>query len=382
MHDFTVASIVNVESACSSASEIEPFGVLSDRRSVCRIFARPAISAVLNPPPPLDARLPPRTAGAPRLRRQSQLRESFVASDLEGGERDPRSPVSPARPVASSPSPSPAPDAAIDTVARPLPASASAGSCTHSAGRRSLKSSKSAEGLGMGLPSDLASLPPRQREVTSSGLDTASLMSTAEECLDLSRLASSPTSSAGSPNVMVSEERRGTRVFFKIPRFARRTLYAIPEVASPLSSSAAASPRSAASHMGRSLSAAWSDLASRLRSPGKSSGTPRFPATPLTSAPLAGPSGDAPAATVAAPTPLSSASPLDTSCLPQPPRLVPRQPRTPWLARLSRGSLSQAPTQTDGPRSPGMTEHLDAPRNGVPKRAKAGRLVRKLQMLF
>ncbi|KAF9478845.1 hypothetical protein BDN70DRAFT_879438 [Pholiota conissans] len=252
--------------------------------------------------------------------------------------------------------------------------------------RSSLKSSKSIEGVGMGLPSNLAGRPPRPHDVSATeGDDTSKMMSSAEECQNLAKLSrASPSSdsSTSSPTFMVSEDRGGSRFFFRIPKFAKRSLYAIEEVSSPLGSSSTSSSQTATSP-GRLLSAAWCDITSRLLSPRKSNRS-KFSVSPTSQTtiilPLAGASGDArssaPALTqlsatitevssssLSSPSPSLSPYPTkDISCLPVPPLLVSRQPRFDMFSRISAFSHSPSTPVNEGGMSPGVVEHLDAPR--------------------
>ncbi|KAF8960023.1 hypothetical protein BDZ97DRAFT_1835068, partial [Flammula alnicola] len=246
--------------------------------------------------------------------------------------------------------------------------------------RSSLKPSKSAEGLGMGLPSDLASRPPHQRDISSHGsVDSGpKMMSTAEECQNIVQLSSaSQASSSSPPTLMVSEERGGSRYFFKIPTFAKRYLYDIPEVLSPPISEATDSSRRASPSSGnRLLSSAWSDLANCLRSPSRSGHSWFQFSTPWSVSPLAGSSGNNPSfSDLPAPTSVQPSAPLDDiplvqapatdiSNLPQPPVLSPKSNRFARFGlRFSGSSRSRSPTaEPFGVKSPGMIKNLDAPR--------------------
>ncbi|KAJ3515921.1 hypothetical protein NLJ89_g1455 [Agrocybe chaxingu] len=98
-----------------------------------------------------------------------------------------------------------------------------------------LRSSKSADGLGIGLPSDLGSRPPRQRDVSSHGSADRPppRMSTAESCQNLAQLASS-SSPASSPSAGASSPSSPSPWnFLRIRPFSKRQLYAIPEVRTP-----------------------------------------------------------------------------------------------------------------------------------------------------
>jgi hypothetical protein len=330
---------------------------------------------------------------------------SETSSHFLTAETDPRSPVSPSHQAHhassgfgsySSLSPRPAssdtqllqsPGLTIEEVFRtPFPTSSSIEDIITCAPppseRSSMKSSKSAEGIGMGLPSNLAGRPPRPHDISSNGSDSApTMMSTAEESQNLAKMLrpESPTSGSVSPTFTVSEERGGSRFFFKIPRFAKRSLYAIPEVLSPIGSLPATSSLGS---RGRPLSAAWSDFTNRLRSPRKPGSSNSLTSTPQSTSPLAGPSRDAkssddPSATaitqpsaVVPDVPLSAVSVTkDISQLPQPPVLVPKQPRFAMFGRLSGFSRSPPLSAHDSGMSPGVVEHLDVPRGlGIFKR--------------
>ncbi|KDR78738.1 hypothetical protein GALMADRAFT_223985 [Galerina marginata CBS 339.88] len=103
------------------------------------------------------------------------------------------------------------------------------------------KSSKSIDGLGMGLPSDLSSRSLRQRDLSSSRRSTMaddglSGLPSTTSCRNLAQLADAPSPNA---DLNVAEESSpqpeagGSSPFFKIAKFAKRMLYVIPEQPTP-----------------------------------------------------------------------------------------------------------------------------------------------------
>lgn len=377
-------------------SEIDPSLGLSESVSAWLHYPRRALAQ--NDGLPLSFRYSPERDGIAIINRET-------SSHFLTAETDPRSPVSPnrqthhtssgfgsysslsSRPASSDTQLSQSPGFTIEEVLRTPSSTASSTedviTCAPPPSERSsMKSSKSAEGIGMGLPSNLAGRPPRPHDISSNGSDSAlTMMSTAEESRNLAKLLlpESPAGGSVSPTFTVSEERDGSRFFFKIPRFAKRSLYAIPEVLSPIGSLPATSSLGS---RGRLLSAAWSDFTNRLRSPRKSGFSSSLASTPQSTSPLAGPSGDAkssdgPSATaitqlsaVVLDVPPSAVSlTKDISQLPQPPVLVSKQPRFAMFGRLSGFSRSPPFPVHDSGMSPGMVEHLDAPRGlGIFKR--------------
>ncbi|KAF9563473.1 hypothetical protein CPC08DRAFT_324152 [Agrocybe pediades] len=104
-----------------------------------------------------------------------------------------------------------------------------------------LHESKSAEGLGIGLPSDLRSQPSLSGDLSiasNNSWDHVSLstLPTSEECMNLSALASSPPTDntpTARPDLGTRRSSSSKLHFLKISKFAKRCLSTIPEQPTP-----------------------------------------------------------------------------------------------------------------------------------------------------
>ena len=148
-----------------------------------------------------------------------------------------------------------------------------------------LRQSGAVDGVGIGLPPDLASRPPRQRESSSSsavglaeGLQFGILPSTAS-CLNLAQLATGPSpdpqSSSAAIDLLAELLEDSPTSSSKFTRFAKRCLSAIPEQNTPSPNAPSCRLRVATPYSPTSNSP-WSDFSvlNRFRSPRSPSSTP------------------------------------------------------------------------------------------------------------
>jgi len=239
---------------------------------------------------------------------------------------------------------------------------------------RSISSAKSAEGLGLGLPSDFGHHPPRQMVSCSqaSSNSGSKKLSTAEECYDLSKLAAalSPSSPVDTSRPKTSSRMTGSglRPFAKLRRFAKRKLCDIPELSSP--SPTTTSPRRAFSPLNGGSSPRWTNFPvfSRQRSPQANADNPRFRFF-------------SPRAAISGQDPPSTMSPRNVDFCPQLEELRPTsssssprpEPTAATWSRfteiMSRLSLSSGSSSNSCPKgtsreftSPGVVEHSEVPR--------------------
>ncbi|CAA7267549.1 unnamed protein product [Cyclocybe aegerita] len=216
-----------------------------------------------------------------------------------------------------------------------------------------LRPSKDADGLGIGLPSDLTSRPPRQRDVSSHGSADClqPRMSTAESCQNLAQLASAPSPSASPFAEASSPPSPSPWNFLRIRPFSKRHLYAIPEIRTP-------SPNPSRRRF--SPTNLLSPIINRIRSPRLY--TPWFK-SPLTSTE----DFDTAMPRNGGLSPLAGMGPYSAPSSPSGrslfPKLMSRRPH-------STSSLSPSPQPPPMATSPALVEHLDAPKGlGIFRRA-------------
>ncbi|KAF8886061.1 hypothetical protein CPB84DRAFT_1787883 [Gymnopilus junonius] len=142
-----------------------------------------------------------------------------------------------------------------------------------------LKESKSADSVGIGLPSDLASRPPRQRELSTSsivGLTDSmkyGLLPTTASCQNLAQLATGPSPDLNTPAAEGGADEfinlEDSRPLSKFTRFAQRCLSAIPEQTTPSPTTLSPCRLRIATPFSPPSSPTWADFSvfTRLRSP-------------------------------------------------------------------------------------------------------------------